>query len=195
MEFNSNRNSNTFKTEKLIQLDDKTSRRLLYKYANIYEMCIEDIKHRHAVGQKMLLFEPPSKLPNEPDFDIMTCLRFIMEKLRKGGFTVYYKEPIELLILWNNATLTTKKIENIKYFSNEIKKTDGVRQQIIDSSVRMISGGNPNNQNLLKNNQNLLKNNQNLLKNDDESRMIEYKPSGKPSGKPNDDILFPTIRK
>jgi len=102
----------------------KTKRRLLYVYRNIFKICKKNIIHGHNVGLTSCIYSPPKQITGEPDYNLSECLCFLIKKLRNAGFTVFYRHPSNLLIIWEGFEKYENLIQNTNFLCSENKNTE-----------------------------------------------------------------------
>lgn len=93
-------------------------------YKNICLTCFGEINDtvRYLRKNKMI-FEVPDQIPDEPEYDFVSCLVYIINELRTSGFVVDYYKPNYLIISWENQRNRNRKIANAKFLLTEHKKT------------------------------------------------------------------------
>ena len=118
----------SFTIKDLQQKEAKQKRRLIYVYRNIFEICKKKIIHNHNIGVTSFMFFPPERITGEPDYNLLECLCFLIKKLRNAGFTVFYKKPSKLLIIWEGLEKYENLIQNTKFLYTENKNTENFQK-------------------------------------------------------------------
>lgn len=124
-----------FSIKNLANNNEKVKRKMIFVYERVFNMCKKEIIYKDKIGYKSFLFIPPSKISGEPDYEISDCLRYIIDKLRKGGFTVFYKHPAKILIIWDCYEKYNKLIDNTRFLYNEDKKTEKFYNEFTQGTI------------------------------------------------------------
>jgi len=80
-------------------------------YKMLYEKCANHVRRRHALGHRNTIWTVDSIVIGRPVFRYEHALRYIVEKLRKGGFDAYIdRDTYAIAISWEpKKTKHTKK--------------------------------------------------------------------------------------
>lgn len=71
-------------------------------YKLIYNQCAEHIKRKNTADCTTTLFNVPEFMIGRPTFTHAHAVRYVSEKLRKGGFNVQVEGAL-LIISWKNS--------------------------------------------------------------------------------------------
>ena len=73
-------------------------------YKMLYEKCANHIRRRHALGHRSTTWMVDGIVIGRPVYTYEHALRYIVEKLRKGGFTAYIdQETYEIVVSWDKT--------------------------------------------------------------------------------------------
>lgn len=101
-------------------------------YKILYEKCANHIRRRHALGHKYTTWKVDGIVIGRPIYTYEHALRYIVEKLRKGGFEAYIdQETLDLVISWGKKK---KKESNKKSSSSKSKERD-VRKASVSNDI------------------------------------------------------------
>lgn len=90
-------------------------------YKMLYEKCANHIRRRHALGHRTTTWMVDGIVIGRPVYTYEHALRYIVEKLRKGGFSAYIdRETYEIVISWE-----TKKRGGSKHRASSSSTTTG----------------------------------------------------------------------
>lgn len=108
-------------------------------YTIVLNKCIEKIVYTNRHTDKtFVIFEVPKILIGYPQYDMKSCILFIMEKLSEKHYLVEFTEPFYLYIDWGTALQNQSK-QNQKLKSSSVpsklkKQTQRLLQKFPDTS-------------------------------------------------------------
>ena len=101
-------------------------------YKILYEKCANHIRRRHALGHKYTTWKVDGIVLGRPVYTYEHALRYIVEKLRKGGFEAYIdQETLDLVISWGEKKKSSKK----KSSSSKSKERDARKASVSNDIV------------------------------------------------------------
>lgn len=101
-------------------------------YKMLYEKCANHIRRRHALGHKFTTWKVDGIVLGRPVYTYEHALRYIVEKLRKGGFEAYIdQETLDLVISWEKK----KKASNKNSSSTKPKERDARKASVSNDIV------------------------------------------------------------
>jgi hypothetical protein len=119
----------------------------------------------------MMFYYVPEFILGEPNYNIHTCVAYIIDKLELNGFKVRYAHPNTLLISWQHYVPT--------YIRDRIKRETGY---VIDQFGRVQNGSNNETKKIENELQKAFENkkpNKSILKKKEEYKDVNsYKPTG-----------------
>jgi len=83
--------------------------------------------NRHT-EQTYIIFEIPQILIGYPQYDMKSCILYIMNKLNENGYMVDFVDPFYLYIDWG-STSKTKQMNNITPNTLSLKHKDKLQSQ------------------------------------------------------------------
>lgn len=85
--------------------------------------------NRHT-EQTYIIFEIPQILIGYPQYDMKSCLLFIMNKLNENGYMVDFVDPFYLYIDWGSSSSKNKQINTKSNLTNlSLKHKDKLQSQ------------------------------------------------------------------
>ena len=88
-------------------------------YNIVLEKCIEQIKYTNKYTDKTyIIFTVPSILIGYTNYNINSCLQYIMNTMIQHNYIVRYIEPRNLYIDWGNNSSKSHATELLTYFPN-----------------------------------------------------------------------------
>jgi len=79
-------------------------------YKLLYEKCANHIRRRHSLGHVNTVWTVDSIVIGRPVFTYEHALRYIVEKLRKGGFDAYIdRDTYAIVVSWDSSTKKKRK--------------------------------------------------------------------------------------
>lgn len=72
-------------------------------YKLLYLKCAEHIKRKHSVGCRTTIYDIPEFVVGRPTFTHSHAIRYVSDKLRRGGFDVHKDEHGVLTIDWTRG--------------------------------------------------------------------------------------------
>jgi len=118
--------------------NERIKRKMSFIHEKIFNMCVKHIKYKDKIGDTSCIFEPPERISGEVDYELSECLIYLIKKLRAGGFTVFYKHPSNLFIVWEPYAKYKRIINDTKYLYNENQKTEKFYKSINEKDVPTI---------------------------------------------------------
>jgi hypothetical protein len=102
----------------------------------LYEKCANHIRRRHAIGHRKTLWTVDSIVIGRPVFTYEHALRYIVEKLRKGGFDAYIdKDTYAIVISWEQKQTKSSTSSSSKKKSSTSKQGDARKQKVSSDIV------------------------------------------------------------
>ena len=99
-------------------------------YKMLYEKCANHIRRRHALGYRTTTWMVDSIVIGRPVYTYEHALRYIVEKLRKGGFTAYIdRDTYEIMISWEKK----KRSDSSKHHAST--SSDARKKKVSDDIV------------------------------------------------------------
>ena len=107
----------------------------------LYGGCSAHIKRKHMAGCTTTIYNVPEFVPGRPTFDHSHAVRYVTEKLRRGGFDVLPDDNGVLAIDWSKGVrramrTTTKSASKEK---EKVKKTPEKKKDTEPLSVRLAN--------------------------------------------------------
>jgi hypothetical protein len=100
-------------------------------YKMLYEKCANHIRRRHALGHTKTIWTVDSIVIGRPVFTYEHALRYIVEKLRKGGFDAYIdRDTYAIVISWE-----PKRVKASRHSSSSSKKNDARKEKVSNDIV------------------------------------------------------------
>lgn len=96
----------------------------LMMYRKVYGHCISKMQECNKRGLNHCIYRPPKILFGEKYYNEITCLSFIIKKLRNVGFDVIFKKPDFLFITWIKDSTTAETTVDNAFLNNEDTKTE-----------------------------------------------------------------------
>lgn len=97
---------------------------VLKSYEKILECCQEEIQYVHRYNRKdKMLFNVPRGIPDESEYDFVSCVNYIIKALRVAGFYVRFIRPHYVYISWTNSKIVERKFKELKILIKEDYET------------------------------------------------------------------------
>ena len=112
----------------LLVRDDNRAREHHESYKILYEKTANHIRRRNILGFKSTVWTVDSFIPGRRPFEYTHAVRYVCEKLRKGGFEAFVDEQtLAIVVDWSpTAQARTKK---------KTKKTNDSRAKKVDEQI------------------------------------------------------------
>lgn len=69
-------------------------------YRAIYDMCAASVQTRAQRGDTEVYFQIPSIVPGRPAYNVSHAMRYVVNKLTRGGFTVTQAHEQVVYVSW-----------------------------------------------------------------------------------------------
>jgi hypothetical protein len=98
--------------------------------------------NRHT-DQTYIIFEIPKILIGYPQYDMKSCLLFIMNKLTNNGYIVEFMQPFYLYIDWGSS-LNSNNSNNITHITNKMPSISHKHKDKLRAQTRALLNQFPN---------------------------------------------------
>ena len=105
-------------------------------YKMLYEKCANHVRRRHALGYRKTLWTVDSIVIGRPVFTYEHALRYIVEKLRKGGFDAYIdRDTYAIVISWESKKSKTKTRSTSSSKKTSTTKSCDARKEKVSKDI------------------------------------------------------------
>jgi len=99
-------------------------------YNIVINKCVEKIVYTNRHTDKTyIIFEIPKILIGYPNYDMKSCILFVINKLSQSGYMIEFIEPFYLYIDWGSPVNKTQDNLNIKINALKTNNTEKLRAQ------------------------------------------------------------------
>jgi len=93
---------------------------VLKSYEKILDCCQEEIQYTHRYNRKdKMLFNVPRGVPDEPEYEFVACVIYIIKALRDSGFYVRFVRPHFIYVSWANPKIAERRMNELKALIKE----------------------------------------------------------------------------
>lgn len=102
-------------------------------YDKILQNCQEEIQYTHRNMRKyQMLFNIPRGVAEEPEYEFVGCVIYVIKSLRKNGFYVRFVRPNFVYVSWANPRKIERKISDLK----SLIKEDYMTHKVFDANTK-----------------------------------------------------------
>jgi hypothetical protein len=99
-------------------------------YNIVINKCVEKIVYTNRHTDKTyIIFEIPKILIGYPNYDMKSCILFVINKLSQSGYMIEFIEPFYLYVDWGSPVNKTQNNLNIKINSLKTNNVEKLRAQ------------------------------------------------------------------
>lgn len=109
-------------------------------YPRVYRICLREIDRKRRTNRNYVKYEVPTKISGEPHYNITECIQFLIINLRNERYQVYYKQPGDLIIMWNEYSGNISKLkDNLQFLYDEHQRTEEFKNKLSKNAYKAIN--------------------------------------------------------
>lgn len=108
-------------------------------YPRVYKICLKEINKKRRSGRNYLRYEVPSRISGEPHYNIMECIKFLIINLKNDRYQVFYKQPGDIIIMWDQLGGDINKLrDNLQFLYDEHQRTEEFKKKLNKNVFKAI---------------------------------------------------------